>query len=140
MTEKEPVSEVTRFHATEALLLERAELHRLVDFFWQYLPYTRDEVYQMISTSLSVPDIHISDMSSEQIREVATTFHQKLSEYAPCQSCKHARLTGYGIYVCNSSIGAYWKQTDSITGKCTQYVPRDLPSKGSDKSGSEQKN
>ena len=138
--ELEQVSELTKFHATEALLLERAELHKLVDFFWQHLPYTRDEVYQIISTSLSVPNIHISDMTTEQIREVATTFHQKLSEFAPCSICRHARLTDYGIYACDSPIGAYWKQPDSITGKCNQYVPRDLPSKRSNKSGSKQTN
>lgn len=129
---KEPVSELTKFHVTEALLLERAELHKLVDFFWQYLPYTRDDVYRMMSASLSVSDAHISDMTTEQIREVAKAFHNKLSAYAPCASCKHARLTRYGIYACGCKEGAYWKRADIATRKCNNYVPRDLPSQGSE--------
>lgn len=130
--EQEQVSELTKFHATEALLLERAELHKLVDFFWQSQPYTRDVIYQMISTSLSVPSIHISDMTTEQIREVATFFHNKLSESAPCASCSHARLTNYGVYKCNCEQGAYWERPDNAQRKCDYYVPRDLPSEGSE--------
>ena len=34
----------SNFHTTENLLIERARLHGLVDFFWQHLPYTRDDV------------------------------------------------------------------------------------------------
>ena len=128
----EQVSEATKFHVTEALLLERAKLHGLVDYFWKVLPNTRDEVYQMISASLSVPDIHISDMTTEQIREVAKTFQEKLYLFAPCANCKNSRFTDYGMYLCNKSEGAYWERSDNVHRKCDYYVPRDIPVEGSE--------
>ena len=125
------MSEVTRFHVTEALLLERAELHQLVDYFWKVLPHTRDEIYKEIAASLSVPDIHISDMTTEQIEEVATTFHAKLWPYAPCKDCAYSHLTSYGIYRCYSSEGPYWERPDNINRRCDYFVPRTFSNEGS---------
>ena len=124
------MSEATKFHVTEALLLERAALHRLVDYFWKVLPHTRDEIYKEMAASLSVPEIHISDMTSEQIKEIARTFQEKLSCYAPCRDCAHARETSYGMYACNR-CQPYWERPNNAFRRCDFYVPRVVSNEGS---------
>jgi hypothetical protein len=135
LTEKQQVSKVTKFHTTEALLLERAQLHRLVDYFWKVLPNTRDAVYKEMATSLSVPEIHISDMDTEQIKVVAEGFQSKLDGFAPCAECRYGHLTSYGLWKClhPKGEGAYWNRPDNAHRRC-DYVQGDIPSKGSDKS------
>ena len=125
---KQQVSETTKFHTTEALLIERAKLHELVDYFWVILPHTRDDVYQMIATSLAVSDVHISDMDTDQIRQVAEFFHNKLAEWAPCETCKHGRRTSFGVYQCPYP---YWCRPENSHRKCDYFVPRNISSEGS---------
>ena len=129
------MSKVTRFHTTEALLLERAQLHQLVDYFWQVLPNTRDEIYKEMATSLSVPEIHISDMTTDQIKVVAEGFQSKLAELAPCAECRYGHLTNYGLWKClhPKGEGAYWNRPGNAHRRC-DFVQRDLSSKGSHKS------
>lgn len=127
MTDLQQVSRVTKFHTTEALLLERAQLHRLVDYFWQVLPNTRDEIYREMAASLSVPEIHISDMDTDQIKVVAEVFQAKLAELAPCAECRYGHLTSYGLWKCLHPKGeeAYWNRPDNAHRRC-DYVSRDL--------------
>lgn len=125
------MSEATKFHVTEALLVERAELHRLVDYFWKVLPHTRDEVYKEIAASLYGEIVHISDMTTEQIKEVATAFHEKLWPYAPCKDCAHSHLTEYGVFRCYSGKGPYWERPDNIHRRCDYFVPRVISNEGS---------
>jgi len=129
------VSEATKFHATEELLIERAQLHRLVDYFWQVLPNTRDEVYAEMAASLSVPAIHISDMTTEQIKVVAEGFQNKLAGLAPCADCRYGRTTAYCLLLCThpQGEGAYWNRPDNAHRRC-DYVQGDFPTEGSDQS------
>ena len=127
MTDLQQVSRVTKFHTTEALLLERAQLHRLVDYFWQVLPNTRDEIYREMAASLSVPEIHISDMDTDQIKVVAEVFQAKLAGLAPCADCRYGHLTSYGLWKCLHPKGeeAYWNRPDNAHRRC-DHVSRDL--------------
>ena len=121
------------FHTTDELLIERAQLHELVDFFWKYLPYTRDEIYQKMSTLLCIKDAHISDMSTEQIVQIAKAFHQELHQQAPCVQCKYQRATSYGIMMCNhpDMEGAFWKKKENAyVERCPCYDARNIPIKG----------
>jgi len=124
------VSLKSNFHTTEDLLIERARLHGLVDFFWQHLPYTRDDVYQRISTILHTEDAHISDLNTEQIKQIAQRFQEYLADLAPCMSCKHGHQTPYGVYMCNNPDmhGAYWLNTaNAVPERCKLYVPGHIP-------------
>ena len=121
----------SNFHTTENLLIERARLHGLVDFFWKYLPYTRDYVYQRISTILHIDDAHISDLNTEQIKQIAQQFQEDLADLAPCTSCKYGYQTPYGICMCSNPDvhGAYWlNPSNVIPERCKLYVQGHIPS------------
>ena len=121
----------SQFHTTEDLLIERAQLHGLVDFFWQQLSHTRDEVYQRISTILCIADAHISDLTSEQIKTVAEDFQEALADKAPCHSCKYGHKTSYGLYKCvhKDGCGAFWnKPENALAERCPLYVSGHIPS------------
>ena len=128
----------TNFHTTENLLLERKKLHELVDYFWQKMPYTRDAIYARISDLLGVPHAHISDMTTEQIKAVATSFQESLEEVAPCSSCLYRLSTTYGITYCQHQKmkGAYWLGMPNGPERCKAYVPVNIPKQGCRKSGS----
>ena len=114
----------TSFRTTEELLIERAQLHGLVDYFWQVLPNTRDDIYREMSTILCVDDAHISDLGSEQIAIVAEYFHNKLADIAPCSKCMHSHTTSYGLRLCKHADGhgAYWLQPQSaLAERCKLY-------------------
>ena len=136
------MSSQSRFHTTPDLLIEREQLHQLVDFFWQVLPNTRDEIYRKMSAFLCVDDAHISDLDSQQIRIVASKFQKELKSLAPCSKCKYHRQTSYGILMCNHRLGcgAFWQQPESkLGGKCKYYVSRHLSVKRRKQSRSRKK-
>ena len=129
-TANQHLSLCSKFHTTEDLLIERARLHGLVDFFWQQMPLTRDSVYQEISAILHIDNAHISDLNSQQIKEVAEKFHKYLDPIAPCSNCKHSHKTSYGIMLCNhpKGHGAYWLNDDSKSSeRCSLNVPGHIP-------------
>ena len=128
----------TAFHTTESLLLERKQLHYLIDFFWQRLPYTRAEVYARISSLLHMTEAHVSDLNTGQIRKVAASFQKDLEDVAPCQSCKFRHKTDYGINRCTHPEmgGAYWLNPTGSTGRCQKYVQARVSKKRPSKQGS----
>jgi len=124
------VSLRSQFHTTEDLLIERAQLHGLVDFFWKHLSHTRDEVYQKISTILCIADAHISDLTSEQIKTVAESFQEDLANIAPCKSCKYGHKTSYGLIKCvhKDGHGAFWLKPDNaLAERCSLYDEGHIP-------------
>ena len=121
----------TAFHTTESLLVERKQLHYLIDFFWQKLPNTRDAVYARVSKILGMHDAHVSDLTSDQIKCVAVSFQKSLSEIAPCSECQYGRKTSYDIWKClhPSMGGAYWLNPEGIITRCKYHVPASVPDK-----------
>ena len=65
------MSRKTDFQTTETLLFERDALHGLVDTLWKDNVLNRTGVYHILSETLGKPDVHISDMSSEEMRKLA---------------------------------------------------------------------
>ena len=132
------MSSKTNFHTTEDLLVERKRLHELVDFFWQKLPYTRDEIYDKMSDLLGVEDAHISDMTTEQIQKIAAAFQKELEAAAPCYCCLYRLPTSYGIMRCQHKEmrGAYWNGPVDGTTRCKHHVPVNLSAKRQEQSGS----
>lgn len=98
------MSILTNFKVTEELLLERRQLHDLVDLQWQCGHRTRSEVYAIIAEVLGSSDVvHISDMSTPMISTVARKFQQLLEDedIAACSRCKHAgSVTNIGLIRC----------------------------------------
>lgn len=125
----------TSFHTTESLLVERQQLHYLIDYFWQKLPNTRDAVYARISKVLGIQDAHVSDLTTEQIKRVAASFQQSLEEVAPCSKCKFRHKTAYGITKClhPGMGGAYWLNPEGSITRCKHYVQAPVSHKRSNK-------
>ena len=123
------MSIATKFKSTETLLFERQELHSLVDFFWKYWDYTRDQVYEMIRQALkSDTVVHISDMTEEQIKTVAKAFQRVLGKrnLARCRNCEHCvSETRYGMLVCDrlGNKKHYWNTNDAhLLEPCKKHV------------------
>lgn len=97
------MSQKTNFQATEHLAFEREALHGLVDTLWKTGYVSRDVVYQMMADALGSKEIvHISDMSSDDMRKVVKKIQPVVARHLGriCHCCKHGYESTLGLYTC----------------------------------------
>ena len=116
------MSKQTHFQATPILLSEREALHGLVDTLWKRMALTRNEVYQEMGRILGKPEVHISDMSEDEMRKVVTDMQPKVAKCLQrnCFDCKHGYPSTIGLYRCGYSgeFSLTYKEEDccAVTG------------------------
>ena len=111
----------TKFLSTEHLLFEREALHGLVDTLWKDHILTRDAVYAIMSETLGKPDVHISDMTSEEMRLIVEKMQPMVAKHLNriCHCCKHGYKSTLGLYCCGiiGRLSLTWKEKcNALTG------------------------
>lgn len=93
----------TNFLSTEVLLFEREALHGLVDTLWKDNVLTRDAVYAIMSETLGREDVHISDMTSEEMEKIVQKMQPMVAKHLNriCHCCKHGYKHSLGLYMCD---------------------------------------
>ena len=96
------MSQKTHFQATPTLLFEREALHGLVDTLWKRMVLTRNEVYEEMGLILGRKDVHISDMSEDDMRKVVKVMQPKVANclHMNCLNCEHGYPSTIGLYRC----------------------------------------
>lgn len=92
----------TKFLATEDLLFERDALHGLVDTLWKDYVLNRDGVYKIMSDALGKPNVHISDMTTEEMAKVVDVVQPMVARHLKriCHCCKNGYKSTLGLYRC----------------------------------------
>ena len=108
------MSRKTDFQTTETLLFERDALHGLVDTLWKDNVLNRTGVYHILSETLGKPDVHISDMSSEEMQKVVERMQPMVAKHLNriCHCCKHGYKSTLGLYRCGltGNFSLTWKE------------------------------
>lgn len=103
MRREKNVTQKTSFLATENLLYEREALHGLVDTLWKTGCVNCTCVYEMMSEATGKPNIHISDMTSEDMAKVVQKIQPMVAKHLNriCHCCKHGYKSTLGLYRCD---------------------------------------
>ena len=96
------MSLATKFYSTEVLSFEREMLHKMIDTLWKNGCMSRDDVYLAMSDLLKKPNVHISDMTTEEMEKVVKAFQPLVARNLKriCFCCKHGYKGALGIYWC----------------------------------------
>lgn len=96
------MSKQTHFQATQNLLSDREALHNLVDTAWRRKALTRGEIYAMMGHLLDKDEVHISDMTEDEMRKIVEWFQPYVAHMLGriCHCCKHGYKSSLGLYRC----------------------------------------
>ena len=96
------MSQKTNFRTTPHLLFEREALHGLVDTLWQDGVLNRNGVYQIMAETLGKDSVHISDMTTEEMKQIVQKMQPMVAKHLNriCHCCKHGYPSTLGLYVC----------------------------------------
>lgn len=81
------------------LLRVRTSLHKFIDPMWESGRRSRDSIYKEMSEVLG-REAHISEMSLEEMSEIADYFLHKDRDFWPCHECAHCIGFRHFIPVC----------------------------------------
>lgn len=118
------MSRKTNFRTTSSLLFEREALHGLVDTLWQDGVLNRKGVYALMAETLQKDEVHISDMSTEEMEKIVQRMQPMVAKHLNriCHCCKHGYKGALGLYICECT-GKF-----SLTNKepCNAFAGDDL--------------